>query len=211
MGRKKKSKNSNWLIRQKRDEYVRRARLEGYRSRAAYKLEQLHQKDKLFKPGDVVLDLGASPGSWSQFAARQIGPNGRVVAVDLLPMKTLAGVDFLQGDIARSETQLLIKECLGLTGADLVISDVAPNISGIRDTDQAQCIELAEKARNLALGVLKANGRFVVKIFEGELSVAFREQTRAFFDQVLVRKPGASRSESREVYIVALRPTRRTV
>ena len=208
MARKKNSRSSNWLIRQERDKYVRKARQEGYRSRAAYKLEQLHQRDRLFNTGDVVLDLGASPGSWSQFAAQYIGPRGRVVAVDMLPMKGIERVDIVQGDITQSETHRQIEKCLGPKGADLVISDVAPNISGIRDTDQAQCIELAEKARNLALGVLKANGRFVVKTFEGELSVAFREQTRAFFDQVLVRKPGASRSKSREVYIVGFRPTR---
>ena len=206
MARKKNSRSSNWLIRQERDKYVRKARQEGYRSRAAYKLEQLHQRDRLFNTGDVVLDLGASPGSWSQFAAQYIGPRGRVVAVDMLPMKGIESVDIIQGDITQSETHRQIEKCLGPKGADLVISDLAPNITGIKHVDQVQCIQLAEQARSLALGTLKQNGRFVVKIFEGELAKEFRESTKALFAQAFVRKPGASRSVSSEIYIVALRP-----
>jgi 23S rRNA (uridine2552-2'-O)-methyltransferase len=208
MTRQKKSRTLKWLKRHRRDSYVRQARREGYRSRAAYKLAQINQRDHLFSTGDVVLDLGASPGSWSQFAIEKVSPGGRVVAVDVLPMKAVKGVDFVLGDITEPETYCAVDGCLGAIGADLVISDLAPSITGIRHADQVHCIQLAEQARKIALGVLKAHGSFLVKIFEGESAQEFREQTEVLFDRATVRKPAASRSSSSEIYILASRPIR---
>jgi 23S rRNA (uridine2552-2'-O)-methyltransferase len=208
MARQNRSKTSNWLKRHRRDRYVRQAHREGYRSRAAYKLEQINQRDHLFNPGDVVLDLGASPGSWSQFAIEKVSPGGRVVAVDILPMEPLKGVDFVLGDITDPQTYCAVDGCLGAAGVDLVISDLAPSITGVRAADQARCIQLAELARKIALQVLKADGSLLVKIFEGELAQEFREQTEILFERATVRKPPASRSTSREIYILASRSTR---
>jgi len=208
MARQNRSKTSNWLKRQRRDRYVRQAHREGYRSRAAYKLEQINLRDHLFNPGDVVLDLGASPGSWSQFAIGKVSPGGRVVAVDILPMEPLKGVDFVLGDITDPQTYCAVDGCLGATGVDLVISDLAPSITGVRAADQARCIQLAELARKIALQVLKADGSLLVKIFEGELAQEFREQTEILFERAIVRKPSASRSTSREIYILASRSIR---
>jgi 23S rRNA (uridine2552-2'-O)-methyltransferase len=198
-----RSKSSReWLRRQARDPYVKKARAEGARSRARFKLEQLDARDRLLRPGMIVVDLGAAPGGWSEYAARRVAPGGRVVAADLLPMAPVPGVDFVRGDFADPGVLDLIKERLGST-ADLVISDMAPNISGVAATDQARGIALAERAFDFAVDVLRPGGTFLVKAFQGEGFDALVRHLRERFAKVAIRKPGASRAESREVYLLA--------
>lgn len=184
------------------DPFVRRAQAEGMRSRAAYKLEQLAGRDKLLKPGMVVVDLGAAPGGWSQVAARAVGGSGLVVGVDLLDMAPLPGVRFLRGDFGDDAVLNTLLELLGGRGVDLVLSDMAPNISGVSSVDQARSIGLAELAMDFALKHLKPQGNFLVKVFQGEGFDALVAAMRRRFVQVLIRKPEASRSRSSEVYLV---------
>jgi 23S rRNA (uridine2552-2'-O)-methyltransferase len=184
------------------DPYVQRARVEGYRSRAAYKLLEIDSRDKLMRPGMMVVDLGAAPGGWSQVAAAKIGPAGRVIAVDLLEMPPIPGVVFLQGDFEDEETLARIQSQLGGHPVDVVICDLAPNLSGIGPSDQADAIQLAERALELCKRLLKPEGCFLVKIFHGAGFEDFVAGLRRTFARVMTRKPRASRARSSEVYLV---------
>ena len=198
-----RSKSSNrWLEEHVNDPYVKRAQIDGYRARAAYKLIELNEKDKLIRPGSLVVDLGSAPGSWSQIAGRLVGVKGRVIATDILPMDSVEHVDFIQGDFTDELVFQQILEKLNGAKADTVISDMAPNISGIDSADQAASIYLVELALDMAQQVLKPGGHFVTKVFHGEGYDDYVKSLRAHFEKVVVRKPEASRSRSREVYIV---------
>lgn len=185
------------------DPWVQRAQAEGYRARAAYKLIEIDERDHLLRSGAVVVDLGAAPGSWCQVAVKRCGPKGKVFALDLLPMEAVAGVDFLLGDF--SEDAVLEEFERRLEGArvDLVMSDMAPNLSGVATVDQARSIHLCELALDFAARHLKPGGQFVVKVFQGEGFMEFRRQMEAAFSSVQVRKPKASRDRSAEVYLLA--------
>ena len=199
-----RSKSSGrWLREHHSDEYVRKSRQEGYRSRASYKLLEIHKRDKLFRPGMLVLDLGAAPGGWSQVAAELIGANGKVIACDLLPMDTLGDVEFIQGDFCDEKILQEILSALGDDKADLVISDMAPNMSGIRSVDQARMMELAELALELAEIALQPDGSLLLKIFQGEGFDGYLAALRSRFKRVVTRKPDASRARSRELYLLA--------
>lgn len=195
--------SSGWMRRHVSDPYVRQARIEGYRSRAAYKLRQIAARDRLLKSGMVVIDLGAAPGGWSQVAAAAVTPRGRVIAVDLLDMDPLAGVTFVRGDFQERATLDEVVRALGQDRADLVLSDLSPNISGIRSADQAHAMALAELACELAENYLKPQGNFLVKAFQGGGYDDFVRRLRRDFERVVARKPEASRNESREVYLLA--------
>ncbi len=194
-----------WLQRHVTDAYVRQARAAGYRSRAAYKLLEIDQKDKLLKPGMRVLDLGAAPGGWSQVAGRRAGPRGRVVAIDLLEIAPISQVKVLRGDLREPHARAAASEALG-GAADLVLSDLSPNLSGIPGVDQARAAELAQLALELAGEVLKPSGALLVKVFQGEAFDEVLARARRAFQTVVVRKPGASRGESRETYLLARGP-----
>jgi 23S rRNA (uridine2552-2'-O)-methyltransferase len=185
------------------DPYVQRARKAGYRSRACYKLLELQEKDRLIQPGMTVLDLGSAPGGWSQVAAELVGPSGRVIASDILPMEGLAGVEFVQGDFTEDEVFERLLAAIGGDPVDLVISDMAPNLSGMNAVDQPRSMYLAELALEMARRVLVPGGCFVAKVFHGEGFDDLVREARAVFDKVLTRKPAASRPRSREVYLVA--------
>lgn len=201
MGRSKSSQR--WLQEHNRDQYVKRSQQEGYRSRASYKLIELDNKDRLFKPCMTVVDLGAAPGGWSQVAAKLVGNKGHVVASDILPMDSIAGVDFVQGDFTEESVLNEILDALGGDRADLVISDMAPNMSGMRAVDQPKAMYLVELALDLACQILKPGGDFVAKVFHGEGFDELLHQVRGRFERVVTRKPDASRPRSREVYLVA--------
>lgn len=186
--------SKEWLRRHVTDHYVRTARQEGYRSRAAFKLLEIDSKEKLFKPGQTVLDLGAAPGGWSQVAAGKVKPGGRVIAVDLLKIAPISGVSVLQGDFRQAAIE---------TSANVVLSDLSPNLSGIANVDQARWLELALAAVQLCRKVLKPDGVFVVKAFHGEAFDELLEHLRTAFAKVKVVKPPASRGESAETYVVA--------
>ncbi len=199
-----KSKSSQrWLDEHENDVYVQRARQDGYRSRATYKLLEINKKDRLIKPGMTVVDLGAAPGGWSQMAARLVGDKGHVVAMDILPMDGLAGVDFLQGDFREQEVLEQLLKMIGDRGVDLVISDMAPNISGMGVVDQPRAMYLTELALDMARQVLKPGGDFLVKVFQGEGFDEYMRDVRSSFSKVITRKPKASRPRSREVYLLA--------
>lgn len=191
-----------WLREQRNDPYTRRARQEGYRGRAAYKLIELDTKDRLLRPGMRVVDLGAAPGSWSQYAAGRVGRDGRVVASDILPMEPIAGVEFVQGDFREEAVLEAVRAALG-GGADLVMSDMAPNMSGMDAIDQPASMALTELAHELAVETLKPGGALLTKMFQGEGSDDLLRRLRGDFTSVKIRKPGASRDRSREVYVVA--------
>jgi len=193
----------HWLQEHVSDPYVKQAQKEGYRSRASYKLIQLNEKDKLIRPGMLLVDLGSAPGGWSQVAGRLVGDRGRVVATDILPMDPLKNVEFVQGDFTDEAVLNGILQRLGGRRADLIICDIAPNISGVDSADQASAMYLVELALDFAQRALKPRGDFLVKVFQGVGSEAYLKDLRACFDKVLVRKPAASRSRSREVYVVA--------
>jgi 23S rRNA (uridine2552-2'-O)-methyltransferase len=201
MARSKTSKG--WMHEHVTDRYVRQARQEGYRSRAAYKLLELARQDGLIRPGMTIVDLGAAPGGWSQVAAAVAGPKGRVVAVDILDMLAVPGVTFIQGDFREDATLETLEQALGRQRVDLVLSDMAPNISGIGMVDQARAAHLAELALEFALKWLKPGGNFLVKTFQGEAYGDLRAALRRHFRQVLTRKPAASRSRSNEMYLLA--------
>ncbi|MBE0612236.1 MAG: RlmE family RNA methyltransferase [Burkholderiales bacterium] len=200
MSRSKTSKA--WMREHINDPYVQKAKAEGYRSRAAYKLLELDKKDRLLAPGQLVVDLGAAPGSWSQVAAAKLGGKGRVVALDLLPMEPLPGVHVLQGDFREQEMVDALFLALGGGKADLVISDLAPNISGIGVSDQARSMYLAELALEFAGQCLKPGGTFVVKVFQGAGFTEFLLAMRKAFAKVGSRKPEASRGRSSEMYLI---------
>jgi len=199
-----KSKSSRaWLDRHVHDEYVKRSQVDGYRSRAAYKLLELQERDKLMKPGQVVVDLGAAPGGWSQVAERLVGDGGRVFALDLLPMDAIPGVDFIQGDFCEDGPYQQLLDLLEGRDVDLVISDMAPNVSGMSSVDQPKAIYLCELALEFARQTLRPGGGFAVKVFQGEGYDAYLKEVRSSFGRVVTRKPKASRPKSREVYLVA--------
>lgn len=193
----------SWRDRQERDPYVQRARREGWRSRAVFKLEQIDQKERLLRPDMVCVDLGSAPGGWSQYVSKRLKGRARIVAVDLLPMDPVPAVEFIQGDFEDEAVCRRLLDATGDAGADLVMSDMAPNISGSRAVDQPRSMALAELALDTARRVLKPGGSFVCKVFQGEGFDAFVVDARRSFERVRVMKPKASRAGSREVYLVA--------
>jgi 23S rRNA (uridine2552-2'-O)-methyltransferase len=201
MARNKTSKA--WMQEHVTDPYVRKAQAEGMRSRAAYKLQQLAERDNLLKPGMVVVDLGSAPGGWSQVAGRVVGPEGRVVGVDLLEMLPVPGVRFVQGDFGDDAVLAEVEKLLDGRAVDLVLSDMAPNMSGVASVDQARSIGLAELALDFTVNHLKPQGNFLVKVFQGSGFETLVADIRRRFVQVMIRKPEASRSRSNEVYLVA--------
>ncbi|MFM8480838.1 MAG: 23S rRNA (uridine(2552)-2'-O)-methyltransferase RlmE [Gammaproteobacteria bacterium] len=201
MARTKSS--SQWLRRHVTDPFVKQAQKDGYRSRSAYKLIELDQKDKLFRSGMRVMDLGSAPGGWSQVAGRLVGAKGRVLATDILPMDPLTNVDFIQGDFTDDAIVQQIHDWLQGAKFDLIVSDIAPNITGIDSADQASSMYFLELALDTVRKTLKPGAAFVAKMFQGEGSDAYLKELRRSFDKVSIRKPAASRPESREVYIVA--------
>jgi 23S rRNA (uridine2552-2'-O)-methyltransferase len=200
---KPRRSSGSWRERQERDPFVVRARSEGWRSRAVYKLEQIDSKEKLLRPGMVVLDLGAAPGSWSQYVTEKLKGRVRVIALDILEMDALPSVEFIQGDFREDDVLQELEAALGDERADLVMSDMAPNISGNRSVDQPRSMYLAELALDLCERALKKGGDFVCKLFQGEGSDAFIAAAKQRFGRVRVMKPEASRPGSREVYLVA--------
>lgn len=200
---KPRRSSGSWRERQERDPYVVRARSEGWRSRAVYKLEQIDKKEKLLRPGMLVVDLGAAPGSWSQYVTEKLKGRVRIIALDLLEMDALPSVEFIQGDFREDDVLQELEAALGDERADLVISDMAPNISGNKVVDQPRSMYLAELALDLARQVLKRNGSFICKVFQGEGFDEFIRAARTSFGKVKTVKPKASRAGSSEMYLVA--------
>lgn len=203
--KKKQRSNSSrrWLQEHFSDIYVKQAKAKGYRSRAAFKLLEIQQKDKLIRPGMVVVDLGAAPGGWSQVAESLIGAKGKIIALDILPMDVLPGVTFIQGDFCELDVMQQVIVAAGETSVDLLLSDMSPNITGIADVDQIRAMHLAELSLVCAKHILKTGGSLLVKVFQGLGFDNFIKELRQAFTQVVVRKPDASRSRSREVYLLA--------
>ena len=200
---KKKSSSRAWLKEHHDDVYVQRAQKEGYRSRAVYKLLEINDKDRVIRRGMSVLDLGSAPGGWSQLAGEIVGDTGRVVATDILSMDALPDVVFVQGDFTEQETYDQVVEALGNQPLDAVLSDMAPNMSGLAEVDQPRAMYLVELATELAERSLAPGGAFIAKVFQGEGFEAWFREIRGRFDRVVTRKPSASRPRSREVYVVA--------
>ncbi len=198
-----KTSRAWWLDRHVHDPFVKLAQKEGYRSRAAYKLLGLDERDHLLKPGMTVVDLGAAPGGWCQVAAKKVGEQGKVIGIDLLPVMPVPGVQLFQADFTEAEGLALVEDALRGKKADLVLSDMAPNISGVKDADQAKHYMLAELALDFASRWLKPEGAFVVKVFQGSGFEEYLKQVRMVFNKVVTRKPEASRDESRENFLVA--------
>lgn len=208
MSRKRSASSKRWLREHETDPYVQKARREGYRSRAVYKLEELDQRDHLLKPGISIVDLGAAPGGWCQYIERRLGQRVRIVATDILPMDPVAGTHFtfVLGDFREPEVLARIEAAVGEAKVDLVLSDMAPNISGVDAADQAGSVYLAELALEFARARLKPAGVFVVKMFQGEGFDPYLKALREAFAKVTLRKPKASRPRSREIYLVARGP-----
>ena len=202
MARRSKS-SDRWLREHFADPYVKRAQAEGWRSRAVFKLEQIDQRERLVKAGMVVLDLGAAPGAWSQYLRRRVGPAGRVVATDLLAMEPLAGVEFLQGDFREETVVQALKDTLGAAGADLLLSDMAPNMSGMDAIDAPRGMYLAELALDMARDALKPGGDALIKVLQGAGFEELVALARTRFERVRCLKPEASRSRSSETYLLA--------
>ncbi len=199
-----RSKSSGrWLREHFNDPFVKEAQRQGYRSRAVFKLQEIDAKARLLRPGMVVVDLGAAPGGWSQYAAEKVGSQGHVVALDILPMDSLADTTVLQADFTEDEALQQLQDTLGGRPVDLVLSDMAPNISGMRAVDQPRAMYLVELALDFAREVLKPGGDFLVKTFQGEGFDPFLKEMRGEFQRVVSRKPGASRGRSREIYLLA--------
>jgi 23S rRNA (uridine2552-2'-O)-methyltransferase len=205
MPRRTKS-SGRWLAEHFSDEYVKRAQAEGWRSRAVFKLEEIQTKDRILKPGMRVIDLGAAPGGWSQFAAKVMKGRGTLLASDILPMEPLSGVDFVQGDFTDEAVFEQLMARLDGQRVDLVLSDMAPNISGDEAIDQPRAMYLAELALDFAQRVLGPGGAFLVKVFQGQGFPSFKQAMQAGFTSVITRKPRASRARSREVYLLARFP-----
>lgn len=201
MARTKSS--ASWLSRHLSDPFVKQAQKDGYRSRSAYKLIELNEKDKLIRPGMRIMDLGSAPGGWSQVAGRLVGAKGRVLATDILPMDELKNVDFIQGDFTDEAVVQRVLEWLAGAKFDLIISDIAPNISGIESADQGRSIYFLELALDTVCKTLKPGATFAAKMFQGSGSDQYLKELRKHFAKVSIRKPEASRKESREVYLVA--------
>lgn len=199
----KRTRTSNaWLREHVNDQYVQRAKAEGYRSRASFKLMEIDDKDRLIRAGDAVVDLGATPGGWSQVAAKRMQGRGRVIALDLLEMDPLHGVDFIQGDFRDDAVLLRLESMLAGDKVGLVLSDMAPNMSGIPVSDQARVMHLAELGLAFARNWLKPDGAFLVKVFQGHGFKEFVQEMRTVFKSVASRKPDASRDRSSELYLL---------
>jgi 23S rRNA (uridine2552-2'-O)-methyltransferase len=198
-----KGGSARWRRRQETDIYVQRARREGWRSRAVYKLEEIQERHKMMRPGSTVIDLGAAPGGWSQYAAKCVGTKGRVIGLDILEMSAIEGVEFIHGDFTEDSVLAELQQCIGEAKVDLVMSDMAPNITGTRSVDQPRSMYLIEISLELAYEVLRPGGHFVTKIFHGEGFDDLVKAARQRFESVKVRKPKASRPDSRETYLVA--------
>lgn len=201
MGRSKSS--SRWMAEHFEDEYVKMAQAQGYRSRAVFKLKEIQEKDQLIKPGMNIVDLGAAPGGWSQFARQLLGKKNKLIALDILPMDALEGVDFIQGDFREESVMEQLFIALEGLPVDLVMSDMAPNMSGNKGVDQPRAIYLGELALDTAKTVLTKNGSFLVKLFHGQGFEAIHSEIQRSFTKVAIRKPKASRPRSNEVYILA--------
>jgi 23S rRNA (uridine2552-2'-O)-methyltransferase len=202
MARSKSS--SRWLQEHFSDPFVKRAQAEGWRSRAVYKLEELIERDRLIKPGMVVVDLGAAPGGWSQMVRARLGDKGRVFALDVLPMQGIAGVDFIEGDFREDAVLKTLEKHLDGAAVDLVLSDMAPNLSGVGSVDQPRAMHLAELAEEFADRHLVKGGAFLTKLFQGEGFDAYVKRLRQQYERVSMRKPRASRARSPEVYALAV-------
>jgi len=198
-----KSKNRTWIQQHVKDPYVVKSQRDGYRSRASYKLLEIIDSRRLIGSGMTVIDLGAAPGGWSQVAAKRVGPKGLVVAVDILPMNPIAGVRFIQGDFTEDAVLEQLLAEVGDRTVDLVISDMAPNLTGVKAADQPAVMYLAELAVDLSRQVLAREGIFIAKLFQGEGFDEFVRTTRTLFNSVSLKKPDASRAKSREIYLVA--------
>lgn len=200
MSRTKSSQR--WLARNARDKYVKRARQEGARSRAIYKIEEIDRRDRLLRPGMTVVDLGAAPGGWSQYVKSRVGDSGRVVSLDILPMEPIVGVEIIEGDFTQQPVLDSLLSRLNDKKVDLVISDMAPNMTGVASVDQARSMHLAELALEFVDKALSPGGSLMIKTFQGAGFNEFHAQLRRRFEKVLVRKPSASRAESREIYLL---------
>ncbi|MGQ0620467.1 MAG: 23S rRNA (uridine(2552)-2'-O)-methyltransferase RlmE [Panacagrimonas sp.] len=203
MSRRRSASSSRWIAEHESDPFVRDARKLGYRSRSVFKLKEINERDHLLKPGQVVVDLGAAPGGWSQLARPLLGPRGRVIALDILPMDALPDVDIIIGDFREEAVLRELESRVGERAVDLVLSDMAPNVSGIDAADQAGQLYLCELALQFAVRQLKPGGNALMKVFQGEGSDAFLKSVRQAFDSVAIRKPKASRPRSREIYLLA--------
>lgn len=201
--KKRSASSSRWLQEHFSDKYVLQAQKKGFRSRAWFKLDEIQQSDKIFKPGMTVVDLGVAPGGWSQYAASKVGQTGRVIACDLLLMDPIVGVDFLQGDFRDEQILKALLERVGDKKVQVVMSDMAPNMSGTPAVDIPRSMYLVELALDMCRDVLASGGSFIVKVFQGEGFDEYLREIRSLFLKVKIRKPDASRSRSREVYIVA--------
>ena len=196
-------KSAAWMHEHVTDPFVQKAKAEGWRSRAVFKLIEIDEKDRLLKPGMTVVDLGAAPGSWCQYAGRRVQPNGKLIALDLLEMTPMAGVDFIQGDFREDGTLKRLEDLLAGRRVDLVMSDMAPNISGIAISDDARAAHLAELALDFSRLHLKPGGDLLVKVFQGAGFMELRKAAQALFETVVIRKPAASRDRSPETYLLA--------
>ncbi|GAB3290812.1 23S rRNA (uridine(2552)-2'-O)-methyltransferase RlmE [Pseudidiomarina andamanensis] len=203
MTKKRSASSKRWLQEHFSDHYVQKAQKKGYRSRAVFKIEEIQQKDRILKQGQTVVDLGAAPGGWSQFVVDSLHGNCEVIACDILPMDPIAGVDFLEGDFRDEEVLNALLSRIGGKNVDVVLSDMAPNMSGNDNVDLPRSMYLVELALDMCHQVLKPNGSFVVKVFHGEGFEEFLKNVRAAFTTVKTRKPDSSRARSREVYLVA--------
>lgn len=199
----KKGSSRRWMEEHKNDEYVKKAQKEGYRCRAAYKLLEVIEKDKIIRSGDKVLDLGAAPGGWSQVAIKAVGSKGQVIASDILDIEEIPRVDFLQGDFTENNVYDTLLELTKCEKMDVVLSDMAPNMSGQLSVDQPKSMYLSELALDMAIKTLAKNGHFLVKVFQGDGFDAYVKSARASFKKVTIRKPKASRPRSKEVYLLA--------
>ncbi len=199
---RRRASSQRWLAEHRRDAYVRRAHVDGLRSRASFKLSELDDRYRIFRPAGVVVDLGAAPGGWSQIAVERVAPNGVVIALDILPMTPLEGVTILQADFREPEGLAALEEALQGRSVNCVLSDIAPNMSGMRAVDQPRSMYLAELALDFARGVLEPGGTLLVKVFQGEGFDALLAAARTSFDKVIMRKPDASRARSREQYLL---------
>ena len=200
---KRSKSSSRWLQEHFKDTYVKKAHATGARSRAVFKLEEIQQRDRLIKPNMTIVDLGAAPGGWSQFAAKTLKGQGRIIALDILPMPGLEGVEFIQGDFTSDEVLQALRGSLQGAKVDLVMSDIAPNMSGVGDVDQARAMHLAELALEFTREALRHGGSFLVKVFQGQGFQEYLKALRGDFHEVTARKPKSSRARSPEVYLLA--------
>lgn len=203
MSKKRSNSSARWLAEHENDPYVQESRRLGYRSRAVFKLKEIQEKDRILKPGQIVVDLGAAPGGWSQWARPLLGNKGRLIALDILPMEPVPEVEFICGDFREESVLKQLEQSVGTQAVDLVLSDMAPNISGIDTADAAASLYLCELALDFARAHLKSKGVFVTKVFQGDGFDGYIKTVRQAFEAVTIRKPKASRPRSREVYLVA--------